>query len=114
MSHSKYTHISLEERVVIENRLKNGEGIVRIATSLSRYPSSVSRELKRNGITPKTCRINRPKELSLDSRNYRGSSYVETIRTKKDSYRRRLKDFNKPKYLAKEASERASGRIKKQ
>lgn len=114
MSHSKYTHISFEERVVIENRFKNGESLRGIAASICRNASSLSRELKRNGIVPKTCRVNRPKELSLDSRNYRGTSYVEIIRTKKDRYRKRLKDFGRPKYLAKEAGMRASRRIKKQ
>ena len=33
MSQGKYTHISFEERVVIENRLKSGESLRRILSA---------------------------------------------------------------------------------
>lgn len=114
MSQKKYTHISFEERVVIENRLKNNESLRSIATSISRDASSLSRELRRNGIAPKTRRVNRPKELSLDSRKYRGTSYVEIIRNRKISYKKRLKAFKRPRYLAKDANQRALKRVKTQ
>ena len=114
MSQGKYTHISFEERVVIENRLKSGESLRRIARCLDRTASSLSRELTRNGIKIKRTRVNKPKELNLDSRHYRGKSYVDTIRLKKDNYHKRLKEFNKPRYVAKDANKKASSRTKTQ
>ena len=114
MSQGKYTHISFEERVVIENRLKSGESLRRIARCLDRTASSLSRELIRNGIKVKRTRVNKPKELNLDSRHYRGKSYVDTIRLKKDNYHKRLKEFNKPRYVAEDANKKASSRTKTQ
>ena len=41
MSQQHYTQISLEERIIIQNRLENGESIRRIARSIGRSLSSV-------------------------------------------------------------------------
>ena len=68
MSLNKYTQLSYEERVIIENRLKNNESIRSIALKLDRNPSTIAREIKRNGIKAKTIRVNKPRELYLDSR----------------------------------------------
>lgn len=114
MSQSKYTQLSFEERVIIENRLKNGESLRNIALCLKRNVSTISRELARNGAKLATSRVNIPSEIYLDSRHFRGTPKVDQIRKRKDSYRKRLKDFNAPKYLAKHAQEKAFKRIKKQ
>lgn len=47
MPQSKYTQLSFEERVIIENRLKNGESLRNIALCLKRNASTISRELAR-------------------------------------------------------------------
>ena len=114
MSLNKYTQFSYEERVIIENRLKNNESIRSIAKKLNRNASTITREIKRNGIKAKTTRVNKPKELYLDGRHYRGSKEVAIIQTRKEQYYKRLKIFNKPKYLAKMASVLMNKRIKKQ
>ena len=84
MSLNKYTQLSYEERVIIENRLKNNESIRSIANKLDRNPSTIAREINRNGIKTKTTRVNKPKELYLDGRHYRGQPQVDIIRTKRD------------------------------
>jgi transposase insI for insertion sequence element IS30B/C/D len=114
MSLNKYTQLSYEERVIIENRLKNNESIRYIAKKLDRNPSTIMREIKRNGIKARTTRINKPKELYLDSRHYRGGKEVAIIQTRKKQYYKRLKIFNKPKYLAKMASVLMNKRIRRQ
>ena len=54
MSLNKYTQLSYEERVIIENRLKNNESIRHIAQKLDRNPSTIAREIKRNGFKATT------------------------------------------------------------
>jgi IS30 family transposase len=48
-----YDQLSLEERCEIARRYEAGESIRKIAAALGRSPSSVSRELKRNGASGK-------------------------------------------------------------
>lgn len=43
-----YKHFTIDERICIENLLKNGKNISEIARVLGRNKSSVSREIKRN------------------------------------------------------------------
>lgn len=114
MSQSKYTQLSLKERIVIENRLKNNESLRSIAQCLGRNVSTISREIKKNGSPPKRTRVNKPRELKLDSRHYRGRQYVDTIRSKKERYQDRLNEFRRPRYLAEDAHKKAMERIKKQ
>ena len=45
----KYRHFSIEERCEIARRRDAGQSVRKIATALDRSPSSVARELKRNG-----------------------------------------------------------------
>ncbi|HET7313843.1 IS30 family transposase [Salinisphaera sp.] len=44
-----YTHLSVEERAVIQVRLEQGASVRAIARTLARSPATVSRELARNG-----------------------------------------------------------------
>ena len=46
---SRYRHFSIEERCEIARRCQAGESIRQIAAALDRSPSSIARELKRNG-----------------------------------------------------------------
>lgn len=43
-----YKHLTLSERKKIEEKLKKGEGIQKIAKALGRSPSTISREIRRN------------------------------------------------------------------
>ena len=45
MSNNKYIQLCYDERIVIENRLKNGESYTAIAKSLGRSTSTISREV---------------------------------------------------------------------
>src|ERR1700747_102232 len=47
----KYGHLSLEERCQIARLHEDGQSIRQIAAALDRPPSTISRELKRNGGT---------------------------------------------------------------
>ena len=113
MSQQYYTQISLAERIIIQNRLENGETIRSIAESIGRSPSTISREIIRNGESRKS-RVNVPHELYLDSRHFRGTDKVDKIRLRKALYHRRLHEFNKPHYKAKDAEIKALKRTKKQ
>ncbi|WP_426043897.1 helix-turn-helix domain-containing protein, partial [Caulobacter sp. DWR3-1-2] len=44
-----YDHLTLEERCELARRREAGETIRQIAAALGRSPSSICRELKRNG-----------------------------------------------------------------
>ena len=65
MSLNKYTQLSYEERVIIENRLKNNESIRSKALKLDRNPSTITREIKRNGIKAKTNILPFPLAISI-------------------------------------------------
>ena len=49
MGARKYRHFSIEERCEIARRRQAGESIRQIAAALDRSPSSIARELERNG-----------------------------------------------------------------
>ena len=108
-----YTQLSLEERIIIQNRLENGETLRNIAISIGRSPSTISREISRNGQLRKT-RVNIPHEIHLDSRHFRGTIKVDKIRSRKEAYCKRLHEFNKPHYIARDAQSAAHKRTKKQ
>ena len=112
MPQKHYTQLSLEERVVIQNRLENHEGIRSIAESLKRSPSTISREIARNSSLSKS-RVNVPQELHMDSRHFRGTERVDKIRGRKENYRKRLKKFNH-RYKAKQAQTKSEERTKRQ
>ena len=46
---SVYTHLTLSEREYLEGKLTEGVSIRKIAAALERSPSTISRELRRNG-----------------------------------------------------------------
>ena len=45
MSNNKYIQLCYDERIVIENRLKNGESYTALTKSLGRSTSTISREV---------------------------------------------------------------------
>ena len=45
----KYEHLSIEERALIQAKLETGCTLRAIARGVQRSPSTISREIKRNG-----------------------------------------------------------------
>ena len=66
-----YSHLSEEERQVIQIEIGNGAGIRAIGAMIGRSPSTVSREIKRNTWFPsnesESYRPYRPRRLCLCS-----------------------------------------------
>ena len=100
MPQKHYTQLSYEERVVIahevakmRNKVAN-INISEIARALGRNKSTISRELKRNGLVPdnKTTRVNKPR---LDARHYKGTELAQRIVLSKWRYDKRVKRFLK-------------------
>lgn len=114
MSQYHYTQLSLEEREQIEKMLGLGLYPAEIARELRRSKSTISREIRRNGIKNKNhrSRVNRPSCLDEDNRHYRGTLQVEVNRKRKENYRKRLHDFekNKAHYSAKKAEQKSNNR----
>jgi IS30 family transposase len=52
----KYSHLSYAERIHLENGLREGRSVRFLAHQLERSPSTLTRELFRNGIGPRTYR----------------------------------------------------------
>jgi IS30 family transposase len=100
MPQRHYTQLSYEERVVIAHEVAKMRdkvaniNISEIARSLNRNKSTISRELRRNGLAPdnKTTRVNRPR---LDARHYKGTELSQRIVISKWEYEKRLKRFRK-------------------
>ena len=67
-----YDQLSLEERCEIARRMEAGASLRQIAAGLGRSPSSVSRELKRNGAAAKTYKPAYAGQLAR-ARRWRGS-----------------------------------------
>lgn len=116
MPHSHYTHLSQEERIIIQNRHENEEDYKDIAKSIKRPRETVWRELRRNGTLPdtKTTRVNKPR---ADARNHRGSEVAERIKKRKQDYEKRRKTFlvhSKLRYNAQTATIRSQTRTKLQ
>ena len=83
----------------------SGINISKIARRLNRNKSTISRELRRNGLVPdnKTTRVNKPR---LDARHFRNSDLGDKIKLAKWRYDLRVKRFNKHnkyRYSAKRA-----------
>lgn len=51
-----YKHLSLAERICLENGLRDGQSLRYLARKLGRSPSTLSRELFRNCLGPRTYR----------------------------------------------------------
>lgn len=109
-----YTQLSQEEREQIEKMLGLGLYQTEIAEALGRDKSTISREIRRNGIGNKNHRnrVNKPSCLNEDNRHYRGTVQVDINRKRKEDYRKRLYDFekNKAHYLAKKAEQKCRNR----
>ena len=111
-----YTQLSKDERIIIANRHQNGEDYKEIARSIDRDPSTIWRELHRNGRLPrnKTTRVNKPR---MDGRNFRSSLQGEAIKLTKERYWKRRSEFihaSKLVYNARKADLKARKRIKRQ
>ena len=100
MSHQHYTQLSYEERVIIAHEVamkrdrSENINISEIARRLNRDKSTISRELRRNGLAPdnKTTRVNKPR---LDARHFKGTELSQKIALAKWEYDKRLKRFRK-------------------
>ncbi len=114
MSQYHYTQLSQKEREQIEEFLGLGLHPSEIANELGRNRSTIYRELNRNGIKNKNLRtrVNKPKNLNVDSRHFRGTIQVDINRKRKEDYRKRLREFekNKAHYSAKKATQKARRR----
>lgn len=116
MSQNHYTHITQDERIIIQNRYENGEDYKEIAKALHRCKETIWRELKRNGIPPdtKTSRVNKPR---ADARHCKNSEVAEEIKQRKRCYEKRQAYFRihgHLRYNAKTARKRAAMRAKMQ
>ena len=111
MSQRHYTQLSYEERVIVAHEVTkmrdkvDNINISEIARNLGRHKSTISRELRRNGLVPdnKTTRVNKPR---LDARHYKNSDLGDKIKLAKWRYDLRVKRFNKHnkyRYSAKKA-----------
>ena len=105
-----YAHFTRQERVALECLLKHKNSVRDISQMLGKHRCTIYREIQRNaslGSTAKT-RVNKPKELLVDSRKYRGQAIVDDIRDKKRRYYERIQQFEgcKPRYRAKHAENR--------
>ena len=59
-----YEHLSLAERVYLENGLRDGHRLRFLAGKLGRSPSTLSRELSRNSLGPRTYRSDSAEKFS--------------------------------------------------
>lgn len=57
---SKYKHLTLAERVLIQDRLNNGFSVKKIAKELGRPTTTITRELQKNSIPMKKGCYGRP------------------------------------------------------
>ena len=118
MPQSNYTRLTHEERIIIANRLANGEEPAKIAATLGRHRCTIYRELERNGKPSKDrrTRINKPALAKLDARHFRGSKKSEEIKQAKARYKQRQNEFRKmrAKYEVAYAEKQAKARRKTQ
>lgn len=118
MSQKHYTHLSYEERVLIEDWNKDTNpkkrSLREFAQHIGRNPGTISRELSRNGRPPTTTktRVNKP---HVDGRYGRGSSQNQANIDALQRYWQRRKVFSlqsKQHYTAKTAEQNARLRVK--
>lgn len=118
MSQPKYTRLTLEERIIIENRFRNGENPTKIASSICRAVSTVTREIRRNSTKNKnkTTRVNEPTLALADARNFRCSLLSYEIKDSKRRLAERKAKFkaNMPQYKAQIAQRKAVRRLCKE
>ena len=78
----KYTHLSFEERFVIETLLRKNTSIRAIATILERSPNTVSREIKKNST-----------QGIYDAKKAHHKAYVKRWRSKRQCLKVAMSDF---------------------
>lgn len=119
MSQKHYTQLSYEERVLIEDWNKhtnpNKLSLRQFAKHLGRYPSTIARELKRNGRPPtnKRIRVNKP---SMTGSSIRRSVRAEKYKLANERYWKRYTVFllqSRIHYTAKAAQKSAILRVKR-
>ena len=114
MPQCHYTQLSQEKRAIIEEMLGLGCSQTDIAKELRCNKSTISREIRRNGIKNKNIRsrVNKPSCLDEDNRHYRGTLQVDINRKRKEDYRKRLREFknNKAHYSAEKAERKCNNR----
>ena len=76
MSNNKYIQLCYDERIVIENRLKNGESYTTIAKSLGRSTSTISREVN-SFIEEQIKRLPGRKRENPPARKQGGGGWIE-------------------------------------
>lgn len=107
-----YAHITRQERETLACLLKHENNVRDVSRMLNKHRSTIYREIERNARpgSNTTTRVNKPKELSVDSRKYRGQAIVDDIRDKKQHYYERVRQFEarKPRYEAEYAEDNHS------
>ena len=95
MPQNHYTRFSHEERIILANRLSNGEEPSKIAKALGRPRCTIYREIVRNCKPNKNkrTRINKPFLAKLDARHYRNSAKAYEIKAAKIRYMQRKSQF---------------------
>lgn len=78
-----YSHFTLEERDLLQQKLNSGESIRSIASFLGRSPSSVSRELRRNSLPSGAYA---PYKAQLKAESRRKNSYVRRLKPGSEVY----------------------------
>ena len=99
MPQSHYSRFSHEERIILANRLSNGEKPTKIAIALGRPRCTIYREIARNGkpSKDKRARVNKPFLAKLDARHFRGTIKAEEIKQAKIRYEQRKNEFKQRK-----------------
>lgn len=97
MPQHHYTRFSHEERIILANRLSNGEKPCKIASALGRPRCTIYREILRNGKPSKNkrTRVNKPALAKLDARHFRGTTKSEEIIQAKIRYNQRRIAFKR-------------------
>ena len=95
MPQPHYSRFSHEERIILANRLSNGEKPIKIATALGRPRCTIYREIARNSKSNKNkrTRVNKPSLAKLDARHFRGTIKAEEIKQAKIRYEQRKSKF---------------------
>lgn len=95
MPQPHYSRFSHEERIILANRLSNGEKPIKIAAALGRPRCTIYREIARNTKPSKNkrTRVNKPSLAKLDARHFRGTVKAEEIKQAKIRYEQRKSKF---------------------
>lgn len=118
MSQKHYTQLTYEERILIEDWNKNISktklSLRKFAEHLGRNPSTISRELDRNGRPPTNtrCRVNKP---NLDNRHTRGKDNQENKDSIARYWKRRARFLSQARihYTARTANGLAHTRVRR-